>query len=192
MKNRENQNVSILKIQTNEIHTRNYRLFFLYHYLAANLSAQINNCIFNKTLPVKKGTTLKLSNKYGDINCMTGKDDSLSICATVTIMQDDETLLSKNMKLINISFEKLNDTIRISTQYDKKFFSETARAGRKSFSVDYLIKMPAYIDLKIGNEFGNISLDEVSGNVNIRLSQGQLRAKTADKRKCKSCQYNLC
>jgi hypothetical protein len=146
-------------------------------FLAANLSAQINNCIFNKSFPVKKGTTLKLVNKYGDINCLTGKDDSLSVCATVTIIQDSETLLSNNMKFININFEKLNDTIRISTQYDKKFFTETAREGRKSFSVDYLIKMPAYIDLKIGDEFGNILLEEVSGIVNIRLSQGQLGAK---------------
>jgi hypothetical protein len=145
--------------------------------LAANLSAQINNCVFNKTLPVKKGTTLKLSNKYGDINCLTGKDDSLSICATITIIQDNETLLSKSMKLININFEKLIDTIRISTQYDKKFFTESVREGRKSFSVDYIIKMPAYIDLKIADEFGNVLLEEVSGNVNIRLSQGQLVAK---------------
>jgi hypothetical protein len=145
--------------------------------LAANLSAQINNCIFNKSLPVKRGTTLKLLNKYGNINCLTGKDDSLSVCATVTIIQDNETILASNMKLINISFEKLNDTIRISTQYDKKFFTETAREGRKSFSVDYLIKMPAYIDLNVGNEFGNILLEEISGNVNLRLSQGQLGAK---------------
>jgi hypothetical protein len=145
--------------------------------LAANLSAQINNCIFNKTLPVKKGTTLKLLNKYGDINCLTGKDDSLSVCATVTIIQDNETLLSKNMKLININFEKINDTILISTQYDKKFFTESAREGRKSFSVDYLIKMPAYLDLKIADEFGNVLLEEVSGKVNVRLSQGQLGAK---------------
>jgi hypothetical protein len=145
--------------------------------LATNLSAQINNCIFNKTLPVKNGTTLQLSNKYGDINCITGKIDSLSICATITIIQDDETLLRKSMKLINISYEKQPDTISISTQYDKKFFSETAREGRKSFSVDYLIKMPSYMNLKIGDEFGNVYLDEVSGSVNIKLSQGLLSAK---------------
>lgn len=155
--------------------------FLLLLFMAANLSAQINSCVFNKTLPVKKGTTLKLSNKYGDINCLTVKDDSLSVCATVTIIQDNETLLSKSMKLINISFEKLRDTILISTQYDKKFFTETAREGRKSFSVDYFIKMPDYIDLKIGNEFGNVLLEELSGTVNIRLSQGQLGAKKLTK-----------
>jgi hypothetical protein len=145
--------------------------------LAGNASAQINNCIFNKTLPVKKGTSLQLSNKYGDINCISGKNDSLSICATVTIIQDDETLLRKSLKLINISYDNLLDTISISTQYDKKFFSETTREGRKSFSVDYLIKMPAFMDLKIGNDFGNVSIDEVSGTVKIRLSQGMLSAK---------------
>jgi hypothetical protein len=146
-------------------------------FISANLSAQHEKCNITKTLPVKKGTTLLLSNKYGDVNCITVKDDSVSVCATITIEQDDEILLGKNLKLVHINIEYLNDTIKIATQYDKKFFSESAREGRKSFNIDYLIRVPAYLDLSIINEFGNISLEELSGIVNVRLSQGFLSAR---------------
>ena len=150
---------------------------FLLTWVATILLAQDNNCITSKTFPVKKGTILRLSNKYGDVNILTVKDDLLLVCATVTIVQDDDNLLRKSMKLINISIEKLKDTIYVSTLYDKKFFSESSRQGRKSFSVDYLIKMPAYLNLSIQDEFGNISMDELSGSMNVRLSQGILSAK---------------
>ncbi len=73
-----------------------------------------------------------------------------------------------------ITIQDSNDLI---TMYDKKFFSETFRQGRKSFSVDYLIKMPDYIDLDITNEFGNISVEELSGNIKVKLSQGNFIAK---------------
>ena len=118
-----------------------------------------------------------LSNKYGDVNCITGKDDSLSICATITIVQDNEILLRKNLNLININVNKSGDTIKVETEYDKKFFSESNREGRKSFSVDYLVKTPVYLNVNIVNEFGNVSLEELSGSVNLRVSQGLLSAR---------------
>lgn len=146
-------------------------------FFSASLSAQYERCNIRNTIPVKKGTTLMLSNKYGDVNCITVKNDSITVCATITIVQDDEKLLSKNLKLVNINIEQLNDTIKIATQYDKKFFNESSREGRKSFNVDYLVKIPTYLDVSITNEFGNISLEELSGIVNLRLSQGFLSAR---------------
>jgi hypothetical protein len=145
--------------------------------LSVTLAGQNDSCNFSKSFQVKKGTTLRLSNKYGDVNVITGKDDSLTVCATICIIQDDDLLLRKNLKLITIGIEKINDTIYVSTKYDKKFFSDALRLGRKSFSVDYLIKLPAYIDLNVSDEFGNISVEELSGTLKVRLSQGVLSAK---------------
>jgi len=146
-------------------------------FITSGLLAQNSNCIFNKTVPVKKGITLRVNNKYGDINLINCKTDSLYICATITINQDNEELRQRNIKLVNISFGVNNDTLQLATQYDRKFFTETNREGRKSFSVDYLIKLPAYADLKLVNEFGNISMEDISGTVALRLSQGNLTAR---------------
>ena len=83
--------------------------------LTTILSAQDNYCNFKETFPVKKGNLLRLSNKYGDVTIITVQDDSLSVCATISIVQDNNDLLNKGIKLIKISAEKTDDTINIST-----------------------------------------------------------------------------
>lgn len=140
-------------------------------------TGQNTSCIVKKSFAVTKGSFLRLNNKYGNLNFVTTNNDSLSVCATITIIQDNNDLILKSIKLININIEKTKDTIFVSTVYDKRFFSEYSRRGRKSFSTDYLIKLPSYMSLDLKNEFGNISIDEHSGSLNINLSQGSLDAK---------------
>ena len=141
------------------------------------LSAQDNNCILRKSFLVKTGNELRLSNKYGDVNVITVKGDSLIICSTVTIIQEDKDLREKSMKMVTVNIEKPDDTINVATVFDKKFFNEEIRQGRTSFTVDYLVKVPVFMDVHIADEFGNISVEELSGSLNIRLSQGVLSIK---------------
>ncbi len=140
-------------------------------------SAQNISCNVKKSFTVNRGSAIQLVNKYGDVNVINTKDDSMTVCATITIIQDNQELVMKNLKLITINIEKVKDTIYVSTLYDKKFFSEELRSGRKSFSTDYLIRLPEYVNVRIRDEFGNISIDELSGPVDIRLSQGNLNVK---------------
>lgn len=162
---------------------RNIPGLFILIMLTATLSAQNNNCYIRKSFQAKKGISLRLSNKFGDVNVLTANDDSLSVCATISIIQDDDKLAKQNTKLITVNIEKLSDTIYVSTLYDKKFFSPASREGRTSFSVDYIIKMPANLDLSLTDEFGNIAIDELAGTLNVRLSQGILSAKRLTKGK---------
>jgi hypothetical protein len=141
---------------------------------ATPLSAQSYDCDFKKSFFSKECAFITLTNKYGDINLLTSKDDSISVCATISIEQENNELVRKSMKLISINISRIDDTVSVSTTFDKKFFSETYREGRKSFSVDYLIKIPVNLSVRITNEFGNINIEELSGLLNARLSQGNL------------------
>jgi hypothetical protein len=145
--------------------------------LTVSLSAQENECYFKKAFFAVKGTFLRLTNKYGDVNIVTVNNDSVSVCARITIAQNNNELVRESRRLISINMGKLKDTIAVSTSFDRKFFSQAYRKGRKSFSVDYFIAVPSYININVSNEFGNISIEELSGSVNIRLSQGILSAK---------------
>lgn len=157
-----------------------YKVFsgiFILAFFNAPLPAQDNNCTIRKSFPVKAGNALSLSSKYGDVNVIRGKEDSLIICSKVTITQENKNLLMKSLKMVNVNIEKLKDTIYVATVYDKKFFNEETRKGRTSFSVDYLVKVPVFMDIRITDEFGNVSIEELSGPLNIRLSQGILSIK---------------
>jgi hypothetical protein len=151
-------------------------LFFL-TILTNSLLAQDNNCSIRKSFPVRTGDAFRLTNKYGDVSVIKGKEDSLVICSTITIDQDNKNLLEKSMKMISVNIDKLKDTVYVATVYDKKFFNEEIRQGRTSFNVDYLIKVPVYMDIRITDEFGNVGVEELDGPLNIRLSQGILSVK---------------
>lgn len=142
--------------------------------LGTSLSAQNSGCHLKKSYPASKGVKLSVTNKYGDINILTSKTDSLVICATISIEQEDTILASKSLDLIDFKVTSSNDSVAVFTKYDKDFFSTKYSKGRKSFNVDYTIQMPVYTNLYVSNSFGNISIDDCSGYVNIKLSQGIL------------------
>lgn len=146
-------------------------------FLANSLAAQDYDCYIKKTFPSSVGMSLRVTNKYGDINIINTKDDSVSVCVTITIIQDDKEMARKSMDLISVKIDRLKDTISATTSFNRKFFSQTYRQGRKNFSVDYLLKVPAYLGVNVSNEFGNVAVDELSGYVNIRLSQGIFSAR---------------
>ncbi|MBK7710375.1 MAG: hypothetical protein IPJ37_05075 [Bacteroidales bacterium] len=132
--------------------------------------------LYKKVYAAGPGSTLSISNKYGDVSYIVNNDDSISVCATVTIMQDNRELARKSLSLITVRIDKILDTVSVSTNFDRKFFSDTYRKGRKSFSVDILVKAPSSVNADVTNEFGNISFEELTGKINVRLSYGLLSA----------------
>jgi hypothetical protein len=145
--------------------------------LLPGISGAQTPCNIKKSFGADRSTYLNLVNKYGEVNLITTKTDSVSICATISIIQNDQALLKKSMELIDVNISMKQDTVYVATSFDKKFFSGAVRDGRKNFSVDYLIKLPSYINIRATNEFGNIAADELSGSVRMKASHGNLDLK---------------
>jgi len=106
------------------------------------VSAQKEGCIVRKSFRVNEGTWLTVAGKYGDISIISSPSDSITICAIVSIQQDNSDLVSKSLALIKLNVEKKGDTVAVSTVIDDKFFSSQYRAGRRSFTINYIIRMP--------------------------------------------------
>jgi hypothetical protein len=145
--------------------------------IGTSLQAQVNGCYLKKSYRANEGFKLAVMNKFGDINILTTNKDSLFICATINIEQEDKSLSSKSLDLINLNIIDSNDSIAVSTKYDKDFFTPKYSKGRKSFRVDYTIQLPVYANIYLTNSFGNISIEDCSGYLNLKLSQGLLLIK---------------
>lgn len=141
-------------------------------FVVTALSAQNPKCYIKKTYPASRRTTLHILNKYGDVNFVSNNSDSISVCVTINIEQENKELERKNMTFITVYTQNLNDTVSVITNFDRRFFTEANRKGRKSFSVDILIKAPGFINADIANEFGNVTVEELSGRISLRLSYG--------------------
>jgi hypothetical protein len=117
-----------------------------------------------------KGTELKISNKYGDVDIHNWDKDSVSVKVVITIETTSEEKAKLLFTNIDINMDKIGDIIKAETRMSTKF-----KTGKK-FSIDYKIFMPEYIKLDVVNKFGNIFIQSTKEKANINLSYGNLKA----------------
>jgi len=142
--------------------------------LALTVTAQTKDCITRKSFAFKSGDWLSVTGKYGEIKISSTGEDSIIICSTVTIKQNNPELQKKSLSLIMTGIDKIADTVYVSTSFDEKFFSAPYNASRTGFTVNYSIIVPQGINLRIDNSFGDVSLDNCEGYTGIKVSHGNL------------------
>lgn len=111
---------------------------------------------------------LQLTNSMGRIDVGKGTGADIEIEANITIQNNDEafakTLFDKAVEISKGSDIKIN-----TTKYN--------RDDRiKNIYIDYVVKVPNGIEVDVDNSFGNISVREISSNVNIENSNGRTTA----------------
>ena len=57
-----------------------------------------------------------------------------------------------------------------------KSISNTITGSNKRVEINYLVRLPAYMDVVIKNKFGDIYMDDLEGQTDIELSNGVLKA----------------
>ena len=60
----------------------------------------------------------------------------------------------------------------------------TALSSKRKLRIDYRIYIPKGADLFVDNKFGNINLPDITGELNIKLAHGDLRAKNIESWTC--------
>lgn len=144
--------------------------------LSGSLSAQPVTKEYHKEYDVDLGTTLEISNKYGDILIDKWDQDRIVIDVKVTIELPIRDKAEKLLSFIDVSFSEDKDLISAKTVIDDKFsFSGWGSRGRK-FSINYTVKMPDYNNLTLSNRYGNTNLADISGNVRLDIKYGNLAA----------------
>jgi len=115
---------------------------------------------------VDKSIVFELVNKYGNIIIENVSTDQLTVEVTIKTearkMQDCE----KNLAKIRIADSKVGEKIILQT--------ELLGDIDDSYSVNYNIKMPAYLNLNLLNKYGNVEADCLFGKTNLKVSYGSL------------------
>jgi hypothetical protein len=140
------------------------------------LSGQDLTKEFHKEYTAKQGTSLDLSNRYGDIVVETSEGDQVVIDIKVTLRFPNQERSERLMSYIDVRFAEEGNIISAKTVIDEKFnFSGWGGESRK-FSIDYNVKMPVKMDLVLTNRYGNTDLDDLTGYVTLDIKYGNLTA----------------
>jgi hypothetical protein len=131
---------------------------------------------YHKEYTAKKGTTLDLNNRYGNIVIETSATDQVVIDVKVTVRYPNSDRAEKLLSYIDVQFTEDSDRISAKTVFDDKFgFSGWGGDSRK-FTINYNVKMPESMNLDLVNRYGDTDLDDLSGQVNLDIKYGDLAA----------------
>ena len=115
---------------------------------------------------------LSISNRYGEVVVQSWDGNTVSIEVIVTVEHPSQDKAEKYLEMIEVLFSDNDNTIEARTEIDKNFSFKGG--GDRSFSIDYLVKMPAALNLGLENKYGNVKVGDLSGHVDIAVKYGSL------------------
>jgi hypothetical protein len=173
----------------------NYKTFILINLiflLLSPLSAQNSSETrdFIKTVQVGKDTYLEVSNKYGTIQVTSWKKDSAYIRAEVKAYGSNQEKISRMFEGITVNITSSGSLVRAQTTFNQgmnSLFESFKGMTSKIISydsrveIDYYINVPEYLNLKIENKYGDVYVENCSGNFSIAVSNGSFKANSLGK-----------
>jgi hypothetical protein len=151
-------------------------LFILSLFLISfTLSAEEVTKEFHKEYTAGAGTTLEISNRYGDVSVQSWDKDQVVIDVKVTVEMPNREKAEKNLSYIDVQFSEGENLISAKTVIDDNF-NFTGWGDSRKFSIDYTVRMPAATALTLANKYGNTKIDELHGLVNLDIKYGNITA----------------
>jgi len=139
----------------------------------------------SRSYPVSHETSLEVQNKYGKIQVATWDKDSVAIEVDIILTESSNSKLKKLKEDIQIDFTGSRSSIVAKTVIESesgrlaselKSIGKTISGNNKRVEINYMIHLPAYMDVVLTNKFGDIYMDDLEGQADIELSNGVLKA----------------
>jgi hypothetical protein len=145
--------------------------------LAFTLSAQESvTKEFHKEYSAGANTTLEISNRYGDVKIESWDKDQIVIDVKVKVEMSSREKAEKYLSYIDVVFNEGNNVVSAKTTIDDNFNFSGWGMGSKRFSIDYTVKMPVKSALTLLNKYGNSSITDLQGLVNLDIKYGNITA----------------
>lgn len=157
-----------------------------------SLPAQSNSEMrsFIKTFQVGKETSLEVSNKYGTIHFTSWNKDSVYIRAEVKAFAPNQAKLKKMFDGITININQTKYLVRAQTDFTQNinmlFESFKGMTNKlinyeSRLEINYYINIPEYLNLKIDNKYGDVYMEDNTGDFSISVSNGSFKANSIGK-----------
>ena len=120
---------------------------------------------YKKSFSADQSTVLKLVNKYGNMKITNWAENSIDIKVVVRVNTSNQSKADKVFSKIKVNFNESGNIVSAITNFDDGI-------KNSSFSVDYTIKVPAYLNIDVSNKYGNLFIEEINGQANIAVKYG--------------------
>ena len=140
---------------------------------AISFAQNVQYEIFDKSyVPNSVQTELHITNNFGNINVVVWEKESIEVTVTLELEGYDEKEAKKIRDKIDLKTNETTGLISVKTNLN----SYNSSSRKKTFKINYQVKMPDDHPLSLVNEFGNIFMTDYSGPTHIKLEYGNLTA----------------
>ncbi len=129
---------------------------------------------FHREMVPTDNTTLTVINKFGAVVTETWDRNNIVIDVTVKIEHPSSDRARKLLEMITVEFTEADGNLKAETVFSSDFSSMNWKGSNNNFSINYNIKMPANVNLDLNNKYGNVVVDEVSGQTTLNVKYGDL------------------
>lgn len=138
-----------------------------------------------KKFQVTPETRIEITNKYGKIELNTWDKDSVVIEISIRVEERKLSRLEKSMEQIDFDFTDSQHYLIVRTNINERMsalereflrFKESILQSDSKKEIEYSVWLPAENHLKVENKFGDIFIGDYSGDVEIDLSNGNLKS----------------
>ncbi|WGD34357.1 hypothetical protein [Olleya sp. YS] len=133
-----------------------------------------------KEFTVNKDATLKISNKYGNLDVVTWTGNTINIEVTITTNGNDEDEVEKKLNEIDVEFSATSSFVSAETIIGKKkknSWWNWSNNDNVNMKINYIVKMPITNNVKLNNDYGNITLGTLEGRAEIYCDYGKITTK---------------
>ena len=137
--------------------------------VACSLQTKANHVkSLHRSWPQNKVQSLSIENKFGNINFIDTRKDSVTIDVSVTFFDVPEKKAQTLSSLIHFEFEIEDGRVKAKTIFDNDFKSNN------KFEINYTINIPENRYLDIKNKFGNVTLQDLKSGGEFDIAYGNI------------------
>jgi hypothetical protein len=140
---------------------------------------------FMKTVPAGKMSKLELANKYGSIQVSTWDKDSASVRVELKAYATNREKLRKMFDGVTINFTEAKELLKVQTNFTQSismlfenFKGMTSKyiTYDSKMEINYYVYVPDYISLSIDSKYGDVFIEDLTGEASVSVSNGSLKA----------------
>lgn len=147
-------------------------LFFLINGASAQLE-KVEKKI-QKTHSTDQKFVVEINNKFGDISLTHWDKNEVSVEVIITAEASSKEKAEDILNKISVDIQESDGHVTYTTKIDDNIHSNS----KKKFDIHYIVHHPVYQTFILTNKYGNITMEELNGKLNVNLKYGNLKAKT--------------
>ncbi|QHS55074.1 hypothetical protein GWR56_05800 [Mucilaginibacter sp. 14171R-50] len=127
---------------------------------------------YSKSYSADGNDILQINNKFGKVVVNTWAKNEFKVDVQMKFGSEDEDFVNKMIEGSSISDSKVGSIVSFKTNLPRN----TNSHGNTHMEINYTVYMPAGNTLDLTNQFGSVTLPDLTGKTILRVSYGALNA----------------